>query len=293
MRLNGVDAEEAETQTDAASRRAGPVSIGKSQDCADRKRITVEQFGLIINDLKNACSEGTLKARAASYAREFGFARAETEAALHQQWRAYTASERAAMFQITYDEYRRLRLQRSGCIEINPAERRRLTKQRYNAKRRAAHAAIRISKSAAYRAPLCPCEKSGTVRVPSLLKVVGKQEPSRKRREISPFSKTRKARDCCRELDDLESYRLWVSAEEASGHQGHRTDPPAGRRVQKRSRETVRGGEHENVRSGTSGPCGQRQGRAGLRSILRASTDHGSHQQRHRDIGETHNTKPP
>ena len=190
----------------------------------DRKRITFEQFGLIINDLKNACSEGTLKARAACYAREFGFAPAETEAALHQQWRAYTASERAAMFQITYDEYRRLRLRRSGCIEIDPAERRRLTKQRYNAKRRAAHAAIRISKSAAYRAPLCPFDKSGTVRVPSLLKVVGKQEPSWKRREISPNSKTSTARDCCNELEGLESYRLRVLAEDGSDCRGDRID---------------------------------------------------------------------
>jgi hypothetical protein len=106
----------------------------------DRERITFEQFALIINDLKNACSEATLKTRAGFYAREFGFGPAEIKAVLHPGWRAYTASERAVVFQITYDEYRRLRLRRSGCIEIDPAERRRLTKQRYNAKRRAERA---------------------------------------------------------------------------------------------------------------------------------------------------------
>ena len=38
----------------------------------DRDRITFEQFALVINDLKNACSEATLKTRAGFYAREFG-----------------------------------------------------------------------------------------------------------------------------------------------------------------------------------------------------------------------------
>ncbi len=37
----------------------------------DRKRITFEQFALIINDLKNACPDATLKTRAGFYAREF------------------------------------------------------------------------------------------------------------------------------------------------------------------------------------------------------------------------------
>ena len=133
----------------------------------DRKRITFEQFALIINDLKNACSDAALKTRAGIYAREFGFGRTEIEAAMRSEWRSYEASERAAIFQTTYDEYRRLGLRRSGCIEVDAAERRRRTKARYNAKRRAERAAKRVSMSADRRAPLCPSEKVGTVRVPS------------------------------------------------------------------------------------------------------------------------------
>jgi hypothetical protein len=139
----------------------------------DRERIAFEQFALIINDLKNACSDDTLKARAGFYAREFSFGPAEIEAALHPAWRAYTAPARAAIFQVTYDEYRRLGLRRSGCIEHDRAERRRLTKQRYNAKRQAERTTNRVSKSAARRAPLCPSSNVGTIRVPSSEGVAG------------------------------------------------------------------------------------------------------------------------
>jgi hypothetical protein len=89
----------------------------------DRKRITFEQFALIINDLKNACPDATLKTRAGIYAREFGFGPTEIEAAMRSEWRSYEASERAAIFQTTYDEYRRLGLRRSGCAEVDAAER--------------------------------------------------------------------------------------------------------------------------------------------------------------------------
>jgi hypothetical protein len=133
----------------------------------NRKQITFEQFALIINDLKNACPDATLKSRAGSYACQFGFGPAEIEAAMRPEWRSYKASERADIFQTTYDEYRRLGLRRSGCMEVDPAERRRRTKERYNAKRRAERAAKRVSMSADRRAPLCPSEKVGTVRVPS------------------------------------------------------------------------------------------------------------------------------
>lgn len=139
----------------------------------DRKRITFEQFALIINDLKNASPGENLKSRAAVYAQEFGFTAARIEAAMHPEWRSYTAAERAGVFKITYDEYRRLGLRRSGCIELDPAQRRCLTKQRYNAKRRDERAAKRASKSADYCAPLCPSWKVGTVRVPSSEAVVG------------------------------------------------------------------------------------------------------------------------
>ena len=150
----------------------------------DRKRITFEQFAVIINDLKNAGFDTNVKSRAAAYSLELGFTAAEVEAALRSEWRSYTATERASIFKITYDEYRRLGFRRSGCIEVDAAERRRLTKQRYNAKRRAARAAKRVSKSADRRAPLCPSEKVGTVKVPSSERVVGSlvsrdREPSK------------------------------------------------------------------------------------------------------------------
>jgi len=142
--------------------------LGESLRIArSRRSITFEQFALIINDLKNACSEGNPKFRAAVYGQELGFAQADIEAAMRPEWRAYTASERAAIFQITYDEYRHLGLRRSGCIEVDAAERRCRTKARYNAKRRADRTAKRVSKSANDRAPLCPPETVGTVRVPS------------------------------------------------------------------------------------------------------------------------------
>jgi hypothetical protein len=75
-------------------------------------------------------------------------------------WRAYDATERAAIFQITYHEYRRLGLRRSGCAELDAAERRRRTKQRYNAKRRMTRHANRVSMSA----DCAPSNTVGTVR---------------------------------------------------------------------------------------------------------------------------------
>ena len=102
-----------------------------------RKRINAAQFILIINDMKNALAEEHWRARASIYAREFRMRADDLEAALRPAWRPYSAAERARVFQITYAEYRALGLRRSGCAEVDAAERRRLTKQRYNAKRRA------------------------------------------------------------------------------------------------------------------------------------------------------------
>lgn len=120
----------------------------------DRNRITFEQFALIINDLKNVSPGVNLKSRAALYAQELGFTEAEVEATMRREWRRYTAGERATIFKITYDEYRRLGLRRSGCIELNPAERRRLTKQRYNAKRRGARGRESFKERRLSRSPL-------------------------------------------------------------------------------------------------------------------------------------------
>lgn len=106
---------------------------------------------------------------------------------MRAEWRFYTAAERAAIFQITYDQYRRLGLRRSGCVELDPTERRRLTKQRYNATRRAERAAKRHSKSAVGRALLRPSDKMGTVRVPSSEAVVGLAKSRGRDRESEVF----------------------------------------------------------------------------------------------------------
>ena len=129
-----------------------------------RKRVTAGQFALIVNDIKNALPEHRWRARASIYAREFGVSAVDLQAALDSEWRPYTAAQRAAIFQTTYDEFRTLKLRRSGCAELDPAERRRLTKERYNAKRRAARHKVPTSAAtaASLRAPV------GTVRrVPS------------------------------------------------------------------------------------------------------------------------------
>lgn len=127
-----------------------------------RKRATVEQFALIINDMKNALPEYQWRSRAAIYARIFKIVQDDIEAALQAKWRPYSAAERAAIFQTTYDEYRALHLHRSGCAELSPAERRRLTKERYNDKRRAARHKVPTSAAMAARCP----EPMGTVRRP-------------------------------------------------------------------------------------------------------------------------------
>jgi hypothetical protein len=46
---------------------------------------------------------------------------------LGQGTKEYTAEERAATFNLSYEQYRRLGLRRSGCAEKSKEERRRLT----------------------------------------------------------------------------------------------------------------------------------------------------------------------
>ena len=108
-----------------------------------RRRISGRQFGLIVNDLCNVCDDSELARRAVEYAREFRIAPDDLRAALQGLWRAYTADERAVIWKMTYAEYRVLGLRRSGCAELGAAERRRLTKERGNAKKRADRAAKR------------------------------------------------------------------------------------------------------------------------------------------------------
>jgi hypothetical protein len=108
-----------------------------------RRRISGRQFGLIVNDLRNVCQDSELERRALAYAREFCIASDDLRAALQASWRAYTADERAAIWKTTYVEYRVLGLRRSGCAELGVLERRRLTKERGNAKKRADRVAKR------------------------------------------------------------------------------------------------------------------------------------------------------
>lgn len=150
-----------------------------------RKTITAAQFALIINDLKNACPETGLRVRAMRYAHEFKIGPADVESALATKWRAYTASERATIWNVTYEEYRALDLRRSGCAELTPEERRKLTRERYNAKRRAQRAAHRDAKrdseSTSARPEAAPSQSVPVVtvrEVPSSKEVVGKTERS-------------------------------------------------------------------------------------------------------------------
>jgi hypothetical protein len=65
-----------------------------------RKRATLEQFALLVNDLKHAGTD----AEAWRYAQEFGFSYAELEAAEAPAWRPYTARERAKIFDMHLPE---------------------------------------------------------------------------------------------------------------------------------------------------------------------------------------------
>lgn len=265
----------------------------------DRKAITFEQFALIINDLKNANPDDNLNRRAAAYAQEFGFTPAEIEAALRPQWRAYSAAERAAVFKITYQEYRRLGLRRSGCIEFDAEARRRLTKQRYNAKRRAERAAKRVSTSAECRAPLCPSEKVGTVRVPSSETVVGKHEPKIERKEITiereeitRYLETPVEGDWCLEKDgSLQDHRPWRTTGEESGQQWRRTDRLARLSQSIRARRlraaTVKVHELQH-----HGGADNARAHASLRTAG-GPDDRGGQQQRHHELGGAHSTGPP
>jgi hypothetical protein len=59
--------------------------------------------------------------------------------------RHYTADERAKIFNLTYRERQQLQLRRTGSIDVDKAGRERARRDRYNAKRRAARAAARMS----------------------------------------------------------------------------------------------------------------------------------------------------
>jgi hypothetical protein len=112
--------------------------IARSRTC-----ITVAQFAILVNDLKNAGNE----ARGWRYACEFGFTDAELERALEPRPRTYTADERAAIFEITYAERMELKLRRTGSVDVDKQGRERARRDRDNAKRRAKRASSRKTKA--------------------------------------------------------------------------------------------------------------------------------------------------
>jgi hypothetical protein len=104
----------------------------------DRQAITEEQFGDLCNAIMEQGEERVAVAR--SLARIFGFDPEIGEGLAAREPRPVSAGERAAIWQTTYEEHRRLRLWRIGCSELDPEARRRMTRERENAKKRATRA---------------------------------------------------------------------------------------------------------------------------------------------------------
>jgi hypothetical protein len=96
-------------------------------------------FALLINDLRlRGDARDALK-----YVREFGLSMADLEQCMRATLRHYTADQRAKILNLTYAERQRLGLRRTGSIDLDKAGRERARRDRYNAKRRAAHASAR------------------------------------------------------------------------------------------------------------------------------------------------------
>ncbi len=177
--------------------------------CRLRKRITFEQFGLLINDLRlRGETYGAI-----SYAREFGFTTADLERAMAATPSHYTADERAKVFHLTYAERQQLGLRRTGSIDVDKAGRERARRDRYNAKRRAARQEARAVKALA------------SIEVPSSQKVVGKHGYSSKGMEVTPYSKiVPEGREWCGRNKNQGRAIRWGEGGRLSGRQGHRTD---------------------------------------------------------------------
>jgi hypothetical protein len=102
--------------------------------CRHRKRITFEQFGLLINDLR---LRGDTQ-DATGYARAFGSRPPILSAPCRQRRDTTPPTKRAKLFGLTYAERQHLGLRRTGSIDVDKAGRERARRDRYNAKRRAA-----------------------------------------------------------------------------------------------------------------------------------------------------------
>ena len=109
--------------------------------CRYRRSISVDQFALLINDLR---LRGDTK-DAIKYVREFAMPMAELDRCMGIAPRHYTADQRATILELPYTERQQLELRRTGSIDVDKAGRERARRDRYNAKRRAARAAARLS----------------------------------------------------------------------------------------------------------------------------------------------------
>jgi hypothetical protein len=100
--------------------------------CRNRKRITFEQFALLINDLQLTGKTG----RAIAYAREFGFTDADVERCVKIAPQGFTADQRAEIFDLHYAERQALGLRRTGSVDVDKAGRERARCARRNRNRR-------------------------------------------------------------------------------------------------------------------------------------------------------------
>ena len=104
--------------------------------CRHRKDITLDQFALLMNDVRLA----HVPDRTATYAREFGFSAAEIERCMQSAPRHFKADERAEIFKLRYAERQALKLRRTGSVDVDKAGRELARRERWNAKRRAKRA---------------------------------------------------------------------------------------------------------------------------------------------------------
>ncbi|WP_131522877.1 hypothetical protein [Nitrobacter sp. Nb-311A] len=138
--------------------------------CRFRKKITPDQFALLINDLR---LRGDAR-DAIKYVREFGLPMSDLEQCMRATPRHYTADERAKILNLTYAERQHLGLRRTGSIDLDKAGRERARRDRYNEKRRAIRAGARragVNKTSQVqgRLPKKKVEvKSSTIRIVSM-----------------------------------------------------------------------------------------------------------------------------
>jgi hypothetical protein len=124
-------------------KRRNPFFAETLSMCRYRGSITVEQFNLLINDLRPPSGFDKAEIAKTYYMVEFGFDLETVKRALELPHRTYTADERAKIFNLTYAERQLLGLRRTGSIDVDKEGRERARRDRYNAKRKAQRAKAR------------------------------------------------------------------------------------------------------------------------------------------------------